>query len=88
MQFVFTKLRNTTAQCPEMILNKLEKTFIKTYTGLKSFFRDSKSVFLKILAVRTRNPPSRQLYCLAGGTHTLTARILRNTYLESLKKTL
>ena len=48
------------SQCPEMISNKIEKTFNKTYTGLKSFFRDSKSVFLKILAARVWNPPARQ----------------------------
>ena len=27
------------SQCPEMILNKFEKTFNKTYTGLKSVFQ-------------------------------------------------
>ena len=27
------------AQCPEMILNRFEKTFNKTYTGLKSFLQ-------------------------------------------------
>ena len=27
------------SQCPEMILNKIEKTFYKTYTGLKSFLQ-------------------------------------------------
>ena len=26
-------------QCPEMILNKIEKVFNKTYTGLKSFLQ-------------------------------------------------
>ena len=27
------------AQCPELILNKIGKTFNKTYTGLKSFLQ-------------------------------------------------
>ena len=26
-------------QCPEMILNKFEKTFVETYTGLKTFLQ-------------------------------------------------
>ena len=30
---------NIVSQCPEMILNKIEKTFNKTYTGLKSFLQ-------------------------------------------------
>ena len=35
------------SQCAEMILNKIEKTFNKTYTGLDIFFRDSKYIFSK-----------------------------------------
>ena len=74
----------------KMILNKIEKTFNKTYTGVKSIFRDSKSDFLKIQAVRAWNPPKlgnsaklaqfRQYWlpCLVGGFNTLTARTFRN----------
>ena len=47
-------------QFPETILNKIEKNFNKTKKGLKSRIRDSKSAFLKILAVRVWNPPARQ----------------------------
>ena len=43
-----------------MILNKIEKTFNKTYIGIKVFFRDSKFIFLKILAAMAWNPPPRQ----------------------------
>ena len=31
--------RPAVPQCPDMILNKIEKTFNKTYTGLKSFLQ-------------------------------------------------
>ena len=31
--------RSAPSQCPEIILNKIEKTFNKTYTGLKSFLQ-------------------------------------------------
>ena len=31
--------RKATAQCTEMILNKIEKTSNKTYTGFKSFLQ-------------------------------------------------
>ena len=48
------------AQCAEMILNKIEKTFNKTYIGLKSFLQRSQIFFLKILDVRAWNPPARQ----------------------------
>ena len=45
-------------QCPEMILNEMEKTFLTRTTQEKRVcFRDSKSVFLKILAVRAWIPP-------------------------------
>ena len=32
-------ISNNATQCAEMILNKVEKTFNKTYTGLKSFLQ-------------------------------------------------
>ena len=47
-------------QCPEMILNKFEKTFNKTYTGLMSFLQRFQICFAQNLAVRARNPPARQ----------------------------
>ena len=65
---------NIVSQCPKMILNKIEKTFNKTYTGLKSFFRDSKSVFLKILAVRAWNLPARQK-CQIGPIQAVSAAL-------------
>ena len=48
-------------QCPEMILNEMEKKIsTRTTQAKRVFYRDSKSVFLKILAVRAWNPPARQ----------------------------
>ena len=34
-----SKVGGSYTQCPEIILNKIEKTFNKTYTGLKSFLQ-------------------------------------------------
>jgi len=78
---------------------KLKKPSTKPTQDYKVFLRDSKSVFLKSLAVRAWNPLARQqcqispiqaiwLHYLAGWFHALTARILRKINLESLKKTL
>ena len=46
-------------QCAEMILNKIEKTFNKTYIELKGFLQRFQIYFLKILGVRAWNPPAR-----------------------------
>ena len=95
--FVFIKV----SQCPEMILNKIEKTFNKTYTGLKSFFQRFQICFSQNPSCKGTEstsqatvpnwPNSGCIGCTAQPVDSvplLTARILRKIGLESPKKTL
>ena len=78
---------------------KVKKTLTGPSQGDRALLGDSEYIFFEILAIRAWNPPARQhsqfsliwpnrLCCLAGGFHVLRARISKNIYSESLKRTL
>ena len=48
----FVTAKTNESQCPEMILIQIEKTFNKTYTGLKSFLQRCQICF-------SQNPSSK-----------------------------
>ena len=94
LQYSFT-------QYTEMILNKIAKTFNKTCTGLKRtlqrfgiyFARNPRFKGVLSMYPHPIRPESGQigpnrLCCLAGGFHTLRARISKKIYSEPLMSTL
>jgi len=59
-------------QCPEMILNKVAKTFDKIFKGLTSLIQKFQICFLKSLAVRLWNPPAKK-QCQISPTQAISA---------------
>ena len=65
------------AQCPEMILNKIEKNFQQYPHRIKEFSSEiPKHSFLKVLAVRACNLPAKQ-QCQLGHIQAVLAALPR-----------
>ena len=64
------------SQCPDMILNKIEKNFQQDLHRIKEFSSEIPNLFfLKIPAVRAWNPPARQ-QCHIGPNQVISAVLL------------
>jgi len=59
-------------ECPAMIFKKIEKNLTRPIQDERFSFRDFKSIFLKILAVKAWNPSARQ-QCQIGQIQAVSA---------------